>query len=297
MSHENRGRRGELEHEVPVAHRIDRVVAQAVELEKPGRDPGVEGKAGPRQGRRPEGEAVDPAPRVRETRGVPLEHRVPGEHVVAEGDRLGRLKVGEARHHRVRLAFGEVEDCAPKPAQRVDDGVRLAPGVEAKIGGHLVVARPAGMELLARFADPLGERGLDVHVDVLERRGPLEAAGFDIRLDPAEAGHDGIPLVRLDDPDLGEHGGVRYGPRDVLPVEPPVEIDRCRERFHRGIGRLGEPARPQLRHRRCSPRAVLRQYSEAPRANRRFAEPPGHRSRARAPLHRRFSFSPGKPST
>ena len=118
MGHEDRGRGGELEHEVPVAHRVDRVLAQAVELEKPGRDPGVDGKAGARQGRRPEGEAVDPAPRVREALGVPLEHRVPGEHVVAEGDRLGCLKVGEAGHHRARLALGEVEDRAPKPAQR-----------------------------------------------------------------------------------------------------------------------------------------------------------------------------------
>ena len=166
------------------------------------------GKARARERGRAEGQPVDATARVGKPLGVALEHRMPGENVVTESDRLGRLEMGEAGHHGLGLARGKVEQRAPEPPERADGRVHLAAYVQAKIGGHLVVARAAGVELLSRLSDPLGERRLDVHVNVLERRGPPEAAGFDVGLDSAKSAHDRVALGAVDDPDLCEHGGV-----------------------------------------------------------------------------------------
>ena len=78
--------------------------------------------------------------------------------MVAEGDRLGRLQMGEARHDGRGMFVGAWRASASCSScelavERVD---RVA-DPEAEIGRHLVVARARGMEPAGRRADQLLE--------------------------------------------------------------------------------------------------------------------------------------------
>ena len=65
---------------------------------------------------------------------------------------------------------------------------------EPQVGGDLVVAAAAGVELAADVADAVDERPLDVHVDVFELVAEREVAGGDFLMDLLQAGDD---LVRV----------------------------------------------------------------------------------------------------
>ena len=175
-----------------------------------------------------------------------FQHLVPGEHVVAEGDGLRGLQVGEAGHDGIGLALGDVHYRPLQPAERGHHLVGLLSQHETQIGNHLVVARAPGVELLPRFPDAADERGLDVHVDIFERRAPLEAARLDLGLDALQSLDDRRAFRLAQHPHLREHGGMRDGAGDVVAVEAPVEVLRCRETLHQRVGRLAEPSAPGL---------------------------------------------------
>ena len=98
--------------------------------------------------------------------------------------------------------------------------------------------RPAGR------ADERGEPGFHVHVDVLERAVEGEGAGLDLLPHPVQALGDRVRVLLRDDPLLRQHRDVRDGARDVLGVEPAVEVDRRVDRLHHRVGRCVEAARP-----------------------------------------------------
>jgi len=79
--------------------------------------------------------------------------------------RVLRRPIRQRPHH--------VHELAVEPV----DGVAYP---EAEIGRHLVVAAAPGMQPPAGVADALGQPGLDVHVDVLERIGEHEPPGGDV---------------------------------------------------------------------------------------------------------------------
>ena len=93
---------------------------------------------------------------------------------MGEQDRLGRLDVGGPGQDRVAVALGELDE---RPLE-VEDGrvetVDRPAGPQSQVRGDLVVPRAAGVELAGDRADPLGQRRLEVHVDVLEGRVPVE---------------------------------------------------------------------------------------------------------------------------
>ena len=99
---------------------------------------------------------------------------------MAEGDRLGRLQVGEARHQRRRMGLGLGEQ---GPLQvRQGDHHPIAGGAhpQAQVQRHLVVARARGVQPSGRRPDQFAEPALDVHMDVLERALELEFARLDL---------------------------------------------------------------------------------------------------------------------
>ncbi len=110
--------------------------------------------------------------------------------MVAEGDGLRGLQVGEAGH-RVGGVFG---GAGGEGAHARRPGVEAVDGVahpQAEIGGDLVVAAARGVQAPAGLADAFGQARLDVHVDVFERLVEGEAARFDLGGDAGEAGFDG----------------------------------------------------------------------------------------------------------
>ena len=137
-----------------------------------------EGRAG--KGRRTQRQPVDAAAGVGQAPGIAREHLHIGQQVVAEGDGLRHLQVGEAGHDRVGMLLGQRQQ---RFLQRTQQGQDLVGGVtqpQADVGGDLVVARAGRVQALAGVADQLGQALLDVEVDILQIQRPLEAAGGDL---------------------------------------------------------------------------------------------------------------------
>ena len=99
---------------------------------------------------------------------------------MAEGDRLGRLQMGEARHHRVGMLFGAVQEGRDEPGQGRLGRLQLFLDPQAEIERHLVVARARGVQPPGRRADQVGQPRLDIHVDVFELAREDEVAVLDL---------------------------------------------------------------------------------------------------------------------
>jgi len=63
-----------------------------------------------------------------------------------------------------------------QPRQFAGDQIDPVAQPQTDIGGHLIVAGAASVQLLAGDADPLGKARLDVHVHVFKRHRPFEPA-------------------------------------------------------------------------------------------------------------------------
>ena len=174
------------------------------------------GRAGQR--RRAQRALVHPRPGVGEARGVAGEHLDIGHQVVAEGHRLGRLQVGEARHQGVGVRLGLGEEGA---LQRLDlrrpcgrrrraprGGNRAPPGRCAS--GRCAAARPPGRSARASRASTFMWMSSNS-----SRNGKVPAA--DLGLDACR-GPPGSPRRRRlrSRPTLCQHRGVRARAREVL---------------------------------------------------------------------------------
>ena len=108
MHHDERGGGGELDGEVAVGHGVQRVFRHRLEAEEFGGIGAVDGKARAGQGGGAERQHVDAPAAVTQARRVAHEHLEPGEQVVAEGDRLRDLQMGESGHQGLGLALGHL---------------------------------------------------------------------------------------------------------------------------------------------------------------------------------------------
>ena len=177
--------------------------------------------------------------------------------MMAEGHGLRRLQMGEAGHHPVMMGFGAREQGPLQVLQKRVDAVDGIAQPEAKVGGDLIVARARGVQLAAGLADPVGQPGLDVHVDVFE-------AGAERRTAP--------PRSRS-----GSHP-ARLGSRPARSQREGRPPPACAH----------APSTPRDRERRGACRSRWRHLS-VPSAG------PGHRKNAR-PRDRRPAPWPGMPA-
>ncbi len=164
----NGRRRQRLQREVAVGDGIDGIAGRPVEAERRGGAVAVEGKSGAGQGGGAQRRFVEPPPGVGEAAAVAGEHLHIGQQMVAEGDRLGALQMGETRHDRVvtgrRL-------CRQGRQQAMQLAVQFVDGVthpQAQVGGHLIVARARRVQPAGGLADQFLQPRLDVHVDVFQ---------------------------------------------------------------------------------------------------------------------------------
>ena len=144
---------------------------------------------------------------------------------MAEGHRLRRLQMGEARHHRRRMRERGLGESELKPGEQRVDGIDLVADIEAEVGRDLIVPRPRRMQFAGDRPDQLGEAALDIEMDVLERAAEGEGAGLDLACDLVEAARD-LARIRLgDDAGLGKHRGMGLGRHDIVTPEALVEVD------------------------------------------------------------------------
>ncbi len=133
----------------------------------------VDGERRPRKRRRAQRAFVHPAARILEPRPVAGQHLDIGQHVMPPGHRLCGLEV-------VRPRLGLRDESLHQPGQRLDRLVALVAHPQAEVDRDLVVPAAPGVQALARLADPFGQPGLDVEVDVLKFGRKGETARFDL---------------------------------------------------------------------------------------------------------------------
>jgi hypothetical protein len=244
VHHDQRGGGGEFDGEVAVGDGVQRVVADVVEAQRLGHAHAVdrEGGAGQRGGA--QRQAVDALAGVGHALGVAAEHFHVGQHVVAEGDRLRHLHVGEAGQDGVGVLFGQVGQRAAQGVQQLQHVVDGRAHVQADVGGHLVVARTAGVQALAGVADQLGQAFFDVQVDVFQVEQPFELAGVDFGADLRHAALDLGAVLRADDALGGQHFGVGQRALDVGLGQALVEEYRGGVAFDEVRDGLAEAGRP-----------------------------------------------------
>src|SRR5574343_999335 len=168
VHHHQAGGGGEFDGEVTVGHGVQRIVAHIVKTQQLRGVVAVDGEGGAGQRGGAQRQAVDALAAVGHALGVAAQHFHVSQHVVAEGDRLCHLQVGEARHHGVSVLLGQVQQAGLQLGNQRHDGVDLRAQPQADVGGNLVVTAAAGVQALAGVADLVGEAALDVHVYVFQ---------------------------------------------------------------------------------------------------------------------------------
>ena len=93
---------------------------------------------------------------------------------------LRTLHVGIGRQDAVGIALGPLEPGLLEQAELSVDRVDRLANPEPQVGGHLVVATAGGVQLASDIPQAVGERPLDVHVDVfqLDVEGKLALLNF-----------------------------------------------------------------------------------------------------------------------
>ena len=246
MHHQQCGGRAELERKIPIADRVQGILANPFEAEQLGRHGTVDGKAGAGQGRGAEGHLIDTPAAFGQTLLIAHQHLIPGHHVVTKGDWLRGLQVGESGHDRVGLAFRHIDNRRLEPGETCENDIGLVTQIKPHVGGDLIIARARGVQTFARFTDLRGECGLDIHVHVFERIGPFESTGADVVGNLIQSLDDGVTVFFVEHLDAGEHRGVGYRAANIVFPQPPVEADRGGKRLSQCIGGSGKTPTPEL---------------------------------------------------
>lgn len=194
-------------------------------------------KGFPARAPQPRWAAVDPLADLAQPLDVVGEGEAVAQHPVAPADGLGALKVGVARHDVVDLCLGALRDDAQEALEGGLELVELVAQPHAHIGGDLLVAAAAGVQLPRDvLADDLAQAASVGGVDVLVGAGDdLEGAGLPLLLDLEQAGLDLLELS------LGEAAGFCVcagegdGAEDVLLVEDVVEGEGFVLLLHEGV--------------------------------------------------------------
>ena len=246
MHHGQGGGGRELDGEVAVAHRVERIGGHTLETELPGGEGPVDGEGRARQGGGAERHLIDSAAAVQEAVAVTQQHLEPSQQVMAKTDGLRRLQMGVARHDRFAVALREIEQGACQGVFQGQQRIDFVAQVQAQVSGDLVVARAGGVQLLAGLADQLDQPVLDVHVDVFEAGAPLEVAGIDLALDLPKSLLDPLGFGAGQHADVRQHAAMGDRAADVVAVKPLVEGHRGGEHLDELVGVFENAALKQL---------------------------------------------------
>ena len=161
--------------------------------------------------------------------------------MVGEEHGLGPLKMGVAGDHRLGMPSPQLDQGTLEVAHLAFEQDDLVPEPQPDVEGDLVVARAGGVELRGgRHA--AGQLRLDVHVDVLQLRLPLEGSRLDFGAQGVQTGDDLLPFLAGEHPDRLQHRGVGGRAEEVVAPEPPVEGDRFGKGGDVGRGAAGKAA-------------------------------------------------------
>ena len=210
-----------LGHEVAVGHGIERVLEAPVEAELGRHIVGIERERRAGQRSRTQRGDVEPVDRGQQPVDVAGQCPPVGQQVVGQQHRLGPLQMGVAGQVDVAGLEGalgqdvlEGDDLAGHLDQR-------AAAPQAQVGGDLVVAAAAGVQLGPDVAGELGDPALDRGVDVLVVGGEDERPRGELLLDLVEGRHQVVTSLSLRIPAL---------PRPRTWARDPVRSSRASRR-------------------------------------------------------------------
>ena len=179
MDHHQAGSGAKFNGEITIGNRVQGVFCRFVESQQFCCVVAINGVGGARQSSGAQGGLVEPLATIQHAAIVPLQHFVPGQQVVAEGDRLGGLQVGKAGHYRAGLSLRQLYQARLQSGNFAADKFDLPAQIQTDIGGDLVVARATRMQLFAGDADFFGQARLDIHMHVFKSHRPGEATVLD----------------------------------------------------------------------------------------------------------------------
>jgi hypothetical protein len=130
---------------------------------------------------------------------------------MAEGDGLGRLQMGEARHYRGGVFERQGGERKLKRGETGVEAGDLVPHIELEVGGNLIVARPGGMQLAGHRANQLPQPALDIEMDVLQRSRKFELACLHLGQNLVETFGNLARVLLRDDTGRREHGNMSLG--------------------------------------------------------------------------------------
>jgi hypothetical protein len=142
---------------------------------------------------------------------------------VGEEDRLGPLQVGVAGQVGLTGSGRPRQEDLLQVEHPAGDGEQLPLGVEAQVGGDLVVTAAAGVQAGADVAGDLGHPALHRRVDVLVARGEGEAARRELLAHSRQGSEEDLAVGGPEqaDPYQPPHVGGRAG--QVVGGEAPVD--------------------------------------------------------------------------
>ena len=158
---------------------------------------------------------------------------------------LRRLGMGRAGQNRVALALGQADESVLEADERTIEPVNCSAGPEAQVRRDLVVARAAGVELPGDRTQPLGQRGLEVHVDVLESRVPGQLATLDLTSQLSETVDQSRDLGVAQDAGPAEAADMGDRAIEVIERHLGVDLDRSTEGGDPLVAVGREPSTPE----------------------------------------------------
>lgn len=214
-----------LEDKVAVGHGAHGVPQQDLEAQLLRHHLPVDAEWVAGQGAAAKGPAVDPLADLAQPLEVVGEGEAVAQHPVAPADWLGALHVGISRHDVVDLGLRALRDDAQEALEEGLKLVELVAQPQAHVGGDLLVAAAAGVQLPRDvLADDPAQAALVGDVDVLVGAGDdLEGAGLPLLLELEQAGLDLLELLLGQAAGFCVCAGEGDGAEDVLLVEHVVE--------------------------------------------------------------------------
>ena len=163
---------------------------------------------------------------------------------MAEGDGLGRLQVCHSRHDRRGMPVRLANQGFLETGEGVIEMIEVIAQPQAQVRRDLVVARTRRVQTPGRLTDEVGETGLDVHVDIFQRRIPGHCSFLDLAGNAIETLLDGIVVGGREDARGRQHGGMGPGSGNVVRRQLAVKVHRGVDPLHDGGRLLAEAPAP-----------------------------------------------------
>mmetsp|Transcript_3594 Transcript_3594/g.10220 ORF Transcript_3594/g.10220 Transcript_3594/m.10220 type:complete len:259 (-) Transcript_3594:46-822(-) len=226
----------ELGNKVTVADRIERIGSDTIESQLGRKEFTVHTKGVAGEGTTAKRTTVGAGNQIVQPFGIAHQSRHVRHEPMREADWLSRLQVGVTCHEDVDVLLGKFGTGLEEGGHILEDVALGLDGPKASVGGHLIIATTASVELTADGTDNLGKSALVGGMDVLIAGLFHKLAGGPLGLDLLEARNQLRAFLVGDDTTFVDGLGIGNRPANVLGPHSLVKAQTFVELLHDGIG-------------------------------------------------------------